>query len=197
MGTHPIFESDFDCLTEREKMGNPNQAGAPGGPTHPDCPPPAYSDINAPPGPSMAPPLAGFAPQPVAAQPYPFVQAPPVGFNPDGQPQQPYAPQIIHTQPGQPMPTAPLVGGQTTVIIQQPRFGTQPVLVQCPYCHQQAMTKVEHESGLGTWLICGGMCLFGLSLGCCLIPFCINDLKDARHKCPNCKRTIHVKKFIS
>merc|ERR1712131_113543 len=192
MGTHPIFESDFDCLTE--KMGNPNQQqpGQPG-PPPPDCPPPSYSDINAP-GPSMAPPLAGFN------QPAAFAQPAPAGFAPDA-PQQPYAPvvqtQPVVMQPGQPLPTAPLVGGQTTVIIQQPRFGTQPVLVQCPYCQQQGMTKVEHESGLGTWLICGGMCLFGLSLGCCLIPFCINDLKDARHKCPNCKRTIHVKKFIS
>ena len=65
-------------------MGNPNEAqAAPGAPIHPNCPPPAYSDINAPPpGPSMAPPLAGFAPQPVAGQPYPVVQPPPVGFNP-------------------------------------------------------------------------------------------------------------------
>jgi len=193
MGTHPIFESDFDCLTEK-KMGNPNEHGA-SAPPLPDCPPPAYEHINAP-GPSMAPtvnpPLAGFTPAPAGFQP--------------GQPQQPYAPGAtapIITAPGAAPPVmlpttgAPhMVQGQT-VIIQQPRFGTQPVLCQCPYCQQQVLTKVEHESGLGTWLICGGMCLFGLSLGCCLIPFCINDLKDARHKCPNCKRTIRVKKFIS
>merc|ERR1711911_234058 len=36
MGTHPIFESDFDCLTgiekkfRKAKMGNPSESGAAG-----------------------------------------------------------------------------------------------------------------------------------------------------------------------
>jgi lipopolysaccharide-induced tumor necrosis factor-alpha factor len=68
-----------------------------------------------------------------------------------------------------------------------------------PFYHLifQGMTSVTYESGLGTWLVCGGICLFGLWAGCCLIPFCINDLKDANHICTNCKKLIKTKKVIS
>ena len=67
------------------------------------------------------------------------------------------------------------------------------------YIHElfQGMTRCEHESGLATWLVCGGCCLFGLWLGCCLIPFCLNDMKDTRHICTNCKKTIRVHKILS
>ena len=61
----------------------------------------------------------------------------------------------------------------------------------------KGMTRCEHESGLATWLVCGGCCLFGLWLGCCLIPFCLNDMKDTRHICTNCKKTIRVHKILS
>ena len=65
------------------------------------------------------------------------------------------------------------------------------------YENFQGMTRCEHESGLATWLVCGGCCLFGLWLGCCLIPFCLNDMKDTRHICTNCKKTIRVHKILS
>jgi lipopolysaccharide-induced tumor necrosis factor-alpha factor len=141
----------------------------------------------------------GVQPQPTYQPGYP--QATPIQTAPYGQPV-PYG-QSIHAgqpMPGQPMPGQPITGQPMMVqpvIIQQPRFGTHPVMTVCPFCQHQGQTKVDHESGLGTWLVAGGICLFGLWLGCCLIPFCINDLKDARHYCANCKKTIKVKKLIS
>jgi lipopolysaccharide-induced tumor necrosis factor-alpha factor len=36
----------------------------------------------------------------------------------------------------------------------------------------------------------GMLILFGLWLGCCLIPLCINSLKDVEHYCPNCNALI-------
>ena len=76
----------------------------------------------------------------------------------------------------------------------------------------KGVSKVHHESGLGTWLACGGICLFGCWAGCCLIPFCLDDLRvsfgiiminlkilyqDTVHKCENCNKLIRVKKLIS
>ena len=40
------------------------------------------------------------------------------------------------------------------------------------------------------------LCCVGCDLGCCFIPFCINDLKDANHDCPNCGSRIGTKKLI-
>jgi len=181
-------------------MGNPNEANetpaypqeaaqmnapAYGAPPPHDAPPPAYSEI-----PQPYPPV----------QPYPTVgqQAYPPQPYPGQPPVQPYAvPTIAPQQPYAPQPGAPVIVQPATVVVQAPRFGKQPVMAQCPYCQQQGMTKCEHESGLATWLVCGGCCLFGLWLGCCLIPFCLNDMKDTRHICANCKKTIRVHKILS
>ena len=32
--------------------------------------------------------------------------------------------------------------------------------------------------------------------GCCLIPFCINEVKDCTHTCPNCKNFLGVYRHI-
>ena len=39
-------------------------------------------------------------------------------------------------------------------------------------------------------LLCVVLCLFGLVFGCCLIPFCVDSVKDVIHKCPNCGAVI-------
>jgi hypothetical protein len=41
------------------------------------------------------------------------------------------------------------------------------------------------------------MALVGCWLGCCLIPFCVDDCKDTTHTCVNCQRVIGQKKLIS
>ncbi|KAE9554168.1 hypothetical protein FO519_002648 [Halicephalobus sp. NKZ332] len=66
-------------------------------------------------------------------------------------------------------------------------FGPRSVAMTCPHCHQHIHSQVNYTSGLLSWLICGGCLLFGCWLGCCLIPFCVDDCKDAEHFCPNCK----------
>jgi lipopolysaccharide-induced tumor necrosis factor-alpha factor len=97
------------------------------------------------------------------------------------------------------------VGGPQQVIIVGPgavnvfptdQFGYQSVRTSCPHCHADIATTVEYESGTMTWLVCGIIVLVGLLvfwcalLGCCFIPFCINDCKDVIHSCPACKQTL-------
>jgi lipopolysaccharide-induced tumor necrosis factor-alpha factor len=55
--------------------------------------------------------------------------------------------------------------------------GDYPFTCTCPYCQQPIVTKAEKDSGLAVWLAAGTLCVFGCIFGCCLIPFCIDDLK--------------------
>lgn len=99
-------------------------------------------------------------------------------------------------QPGGPPP--PPMGyvqqPSTIIITNQPikLHSRHPVLVTCQHCHQTVTTQPRSEIGTVTWLACGAMILFGFWLGCCLIPFCIPDLQDTYHECPNCKKVIDV-----
>lgn len=91
----------------------------------------------------------------------------------------------------------PVVGMQPVAPIPaRVNFGRHPVALTCPFCGNAVQTNVNYEPGLGTWLLCGGTALVGLYCGCCLIPFCIDDLKDAQHVCPSCSRQVGVHKLI-
>ena len=57
---------------------------------------------------------------------------------------------------------------------------------QCNQCKQVVTTVVSLDNGTTVFAAAGATCLFGCWLGCCLIPFFIEDLKDAKHFCPNC-----------
>ncbi|XP_067655831.1 lipopolysaccharide-induced tumor necrosis factor-alpha factor homolog [Haliotis asinina] len=101
---------------------------------------------------------------------------------------------------------APATGGypvgqaaNTTVIINQPggavlgntvRYRRTPALIICQHCNATVTTTVDDETSTLQWIVCFFMCLFGCFFLCCLIPFCITDLKDARHSCPNCKQVV-------
>jgi hypothetical protein len=69
--------------------------------------------------------------------------------------------------------------------IQQPRpvlidtviYNNQVIDCICPYCHRSIVPRVEKTNGLIIWLSAGVICLLGCVLGCCLIPFFIDDLK--------------------
>ncbi|XP_038568780.1 lipopolysaccharide-induced tumor necrosis factor-alpha factor homolog [Micropterus salmoides] len=75
-------------------------------------------------------------------------------------------------------------------------LGDSPVQVACPKCHQTVLSKVDYSSGLLTYLFCGGLFFCGFVLGCCLIPFCVDRLKDAKHTCPTCKTVLGVYKRL-
>ncbi len=104
-----------------------------------------------------------------------------MGHPPMGQPvQQPYQ------QPYQQQPQVVVVNGPA--LITDHNF--------CRVCNRHTQTKTEYESGLGTWLICLGFILFGLWLGCCLIPFCVDELKDKKYICMQCGAVKSEKKLI-
>ncbi|CAH8637654.1 unnamed protein product [Schistosoma guineensis] len=82
-----------------------------------------------------------------------------------------------------------------TVIVHQPTVTTTayhryPVGITCPFCHNSGITRVRLESGCLPWLLCGILCFFGFFFGCCLIPFCLDSTKSARHFCPSCNRQV-------
>ncbi|KAL6482492.1 hypothetical protein MHYP_G00105720 [Metynnis hypsauchen] len=85
------------------------------------------------------------------------------------------------------------VAGQVVVLSQ---FGDSPVQVTCPTCRNTGLTNVEHSAGLLTYLFCGGLFFCGCALGCCLIPFCVDRLRDVKHTCPNCKALLGVYKRL-
>ncbi len=55
--------------------------------------------------------------------------------------------------------------------------GNYPVACNCPFCHQPIVTRTEKELGLAVWLSSALICVFGCFCGCCLIPFCMDDMK--------------------
>jgi lipopolysaccharide-induced tumor necrosis factor-alpha factor len=76
------------------------------------------------------------------------------------------------------------------------RYGTVPAVVKCIHCGHQGATRTTKETGLGTWLFCGGAVFVGCWLGCCLIPFCVDDCKDTHHHCSSCGQGLGCKKII-
>uniref|UniRef100_A0A914MU30 LITAF domain-containing protein n=1 Tax=Meloidogyne incognita TaxID=6306 RepID=A0A914MU30_MELIC len=62
----------------------------------------------------------------------------------------------------------------------------------CHSCRQQVQTSVNYVSGNSTWLLCRLFLIFNLFCGCCLIPFCINSCKDAKHRCTRCDTYIET-----
>ncbi|GAU95147.1 hypothetical protein RvY_06822 [Ramazzottius varieornatus] len=71
-----------------------------------------------------------------------------------------------------------------------PNCTPDPCQIQCPSCNNNVLTQTEYEAGAMTWLWAGGLCLLGCWLGCCLVPFCINETQDVIHKCPNCNSVV-------
>jgi lipopolysaccharide-induced tumor necrosis factor-alpha factor len=139
--------------------------------------PPPYSGDK-----GQEPPYSG------APQGYPQQGPPPGGYPPQGQygpPQGGYPPHS-QAQPG-------AYGQHTTVVIQSPAFGhfaEFPVQAVCPHCHATVTTSTVYETGTLTWVIAGILLLFGCWLGCCLIPFCVDQCKDVIHSCPQCHQVI-------
>ncbi|XP_053402681.1 lipopolysaccharide-induced tumor necrosis factor-alpha factor homolog [Mercenaria mercenaria] len=78
----------------------------------------------------------------------------------------------------------------TNIIVSQPVTVVQTyrecsLRIVCPFCHAEVVTSTYYEPGTLTWLACFLIVLF-FPLGCCLIPFCMDGMKDVVHRCPNC-----------
>ena len=93
--------------------------------------------------------------------------------------------EMKYTSPNPPLPTA--YGIQ---VAPMPTFGRIPVQCTCPHCRSPIITRVEESTGVLAWIVCIILLFFGCWLGCCLIPFCISDLQNIRHHCPNCNAFI-------
>ncbi|VDL96882.1 unnamed protein product, partial [Schistocephalus solidus] len=82
------------------------------------------------------------------------------------------------------------IAPQVVIIEAQPTLGHDPVDAVCSGCNKKIKTNVEYKVGNCTWLSCA--LIFAL-LGpcfCFLIPFCIDNYKDAIHTCPQCGQNI-------
>ncbi|WAR12274.1 LITAF-like protein [Mya arenaria] len=72
-----------------------------------------------------------------------------------------------------------------TVYVQPQAFVVQqfrevPLRMRCMFCQADVVTSTYFENGTITWLF--------VPLGCCLIPFCMEDMKDVVHRYPNCNQ---------
>ncbi|NP_001089805.1 lipopolysaccharide-induced TNF factor S homeolog [Xenopus laevis] len=96
----------------------------------------------------------------------------------------------------QSVPVQPPVTVQTVYVQQAMTLYDRPVQMCCRSCNSMITTRLEYSSGALAWLSCGGLCLLGCIGGCCLIPFCIDSLKDVDHYCPNCHSLLGCYKRI-
>ena len=94
----------------------------------------------------------------------------------------------------QPIGVQPLPPPVQGYIMRWPRI---PQTVECSYCRATVTTAIRYQPGVGTWLLSGGICILGFWMGCCLIPFCVDQMKDASHVCPNCNQVLGESKLIN
>jgi lipopolysaccharide-induced tumor necrosis factor-alpha factor len=80
--------------------------------------------------------------------------------------------------------------------ISPPYISNSSMQLTCPNCRANVLTKINYKLGALPWLLCGGLCLFGLWCGCQFIPFCMNSCKDVEHYCSNCNRFLGVNRRI-
>ena len=69
-------------------------------------------------------------------------------------------------------------------------------VIMCPFCQKKVQTLVRFQAGFCTFLTAFCVFCFGGCCGCFLIPFCVDDLKDAVHSCPHCCQIIGSKSLI-
>ncbi|XP_045053644.2 LITAF domain-containing protein-like [Desmodus rotundus] len=81
--------------------------------------------------------------------------------------------------------------GPQAVFSGVPRMASvMPMQYPCPYCGNYILTVTTPVPGLLTWMLCTGLFVFGCFLGCCLFPFCMENLMDVKHICPVCRHEV-------
>ena len=107
------------------------------------------------------------------------------------QPQMVAQPQMVQPQMVQPQMVQP------TMVVQQPvhqcffALDRHPVRMECPFCRAQITTVMREEAGpsLAQWAACCGLCCIGL-WPCACVPFCVSELRDVTHTCPQCQQRV-------
>ncbi|RHZ52774.1 hypothetical protein Glove_457g61 [Diversispora epigaea] len=96
-----------------------------------------------------------------------------------------YSPPPLEQNVPIPKPLPCIFVEQSPVLLQDLR--TEPCITSCPHCNQIVLSSTKYKSGSATYLTSLTLLVLGLtSWGCCLIPFCVNNLKDCIHSCPKC-----------
>ncbi|KAJ5966291.1 hypothetical protein N7481_013005 [Penicillium waksmanii] len=72
------------------------------------------------------------------------------------------------------------------------QLNEEPRLIICPFCYQEAMTRVQKESTSATGMAAVGCCLIG---GICLafLPFCMEMCHDCHHFCTKCGQKVAIR----
>ncbi|KAJ5089472.1 LPS-induced tumor necrosis factor alpha factor [Penicillium argentinense] len=68
----------------------------------------------------------------------------------------------------------------------------EPRLINCPFCYQQTMTRVNKESTGSTGMAAVACCLFG-GICCAFIPYCFEMCHDSHHFCTNCGQQVAMR----
>lgn len=71
-----------------------------------------------------------------------------------------------------------------------PLLTIESSMIKCPHCGKDGPTIIDHKTGVITYLSCITIAALGFLFGCCLIPFCVNSLKDVVHKCSSCRQVV-------
>ena len=97
--------------------------------------------------------------------------------------------QYVQAPPVQ-VPQSVVVAQQELTDLKDLKNKKFPWKVTCPMCGHTGDTEVEKKNGPTMWMSCLGVFMTIGGAGCCLIPFCIDDLKDFVHKCSRCNHVL-------
>jgi lipopolysaccharide-induced tumor necrosis factor-alpha factor len=62
--------------------------------------------------------------------------------------------------------------------------------IHCKYCGKDSPTVVEYKTGMITYVTSLMMFMSGCTLGCFLIPCCMDSCKDVVHRCSTCRQIV-------
>ncbi|CAG5121924.1 unnamed protein product [Candidula unifasciata] len=147
-------------MTDRSPMVNPS---APPPPSYVQATPTATTSLN---NPTVAGSNPGDAPPP-------YTPTPPS-----------YSYSHILPESGQNYQRFETTANNQVEVVALCRVGPEPFQVLCPNCRQLVTTVTHPRAGTLTFLSAGLCFLFCFI--CTLVPFCIEDLQDVEHRCPNC-----------